>query len=52
METAARPEVAPPRGERGLKYGTAGNAAADWAVAPPRGERGLKYLILLWLAIA
>ena len=34
--------VAPPRGERGLKYFYLISPHKFWAVAPPRGERGLK----------
>ena len=34
--------VAPPRGERGLKFAVARKVAVVKAVAPPRGERGLK----------
>ena len=33
--------VAPPRGVRGLKWGTGGGNRRD-DVAPPRGVRGLK----------
>ena len=36
--------VAPPRGERGLKYLISPQAAQGKTVAPPRGERGLKYV--------
>ena len=36
-------DVAPPRGERGLKYLLPPRASAGACVAPPRGERGLKY---------
>ena len=35
--------VAPPRGERGLKYDFSIFHALLGFVAPPRGERGLKY---------
>ena len=35
--------VAPPRGERGLKYSVILLALCRILVAPPRGERGLKY---------
>ena len=34
--------VAPPRGERGLKYKVLEHDSNDLKVAPPRGERGLK----------
>ena len=34
--------VAPPRGERGLKYYFAPHSSTTIPVAPPRGERGLK----------
>ena len=34
--------VAPPRGERGLKLVFCRNCKTELAVAPPRGERGLK----------
>ena len=34
--------VAPPRGERGLKWVQAAGSRRLWRVAPPRGERGLK----------
>ena len=36
--------VAPPRGERGLKYYMLYTTFYQLLVAPPRGERGLKYL--------
>ena len=36
--------VAPPRGERGLKYYHLFVQHFLLPVAPPRGERGLKYL--------
>ena len=35
--------VAPPRGERGLKFLWFGWYAIHEKVAPPRGERGLKF---------
>ena len=35
--------VAPPRGERGLKFLYGEISDTSWFVAPPRGERGLKY---------
>ena len=35
--------VAPPRGERGLKYIMYRRPAITVPVAPPRGERGLKF---------
>ena len=34
--------VAPPRGERGLKFPVVRQTLVVFAVAPPRGERGLK----------
>ena len=34
--------VAPPRGERGLKYHFISIIPGQFTVAPPRGERGLK----------
>ena len=39
-----RPLVAPPRAERGLKYGDKDKGLMYGAVAPPRAERGLKWL--------
>ncbi len=41
--------VAPPRGERGLKYEGLIKQLSDGSVAPPRGERGLKsyYKVLM-----
>ena len=38
--------VAPPRGERGLKYDFSIFHALLGFVAPPRGERGLKFFVL------
>ena len=38
----ANAKVAPPRGERGLKYPARIRARCTVDVAPPRGERGLK----------
>ena len=43
VERAENARVAPPRGERGLKYSGHCNASIDYRVAPPRGERGLKF---------
>ena len=44
--------VAPPRGERGLKYLYAPFFSSVAAVAPPRGERGLKLAICFPFSIA
>ena len=38
--------VAPPRGERGLKFAKIWHKEAIKMVAPPRGERGLKFFVL------
>ena len=38
--------VAPPRGERGLKYNRSALRCQGLRVAPPRGERGLKCRLL------
>ena len=38
-------QVAPPRGERGLKLADVQEAYGGDIVAPPRGERGLKHFI-------
>ena len=40
--------VAPPRGERGLKFGDCQRDYKAKGVAPPRGERGLKYCSAAW----
>ena len=42
--------VAPPRGERGLKYICLLTHPKYVRVAPPRGERGLKCIGRLWLS--
>ena len=39
--------VAPPRGERGLKYLDYLSRGGGGQVAPPRGERGLKSVCML-----
>ena len=36
-------KVAPPRGERGLKFKAQADVDKKLVVAPPRGERGLKF---------
>ena len=47
LQYASTGEVAPPRGERGLKSAVTGADGMAVFVAPPRGERGLK----LWHAL-
>ena len=42
MYALRRVLVAPPRGERGLKFVAQGRTRNAARVAPPRGERGLK----------